>query len=130
MWTCPDCQRSFRNAHQQHSCRLLALADHFQKRPAFLHDLYLHVFNFVRTLGEFREEAVAPDVIFFKTKSTFLALKVKKDHLDVEFFLDHLEDVPPVKRYLHTSRHRVAPEVPVDRPEEVDEQLRNWIRAS
>ena len=76
MWTCPNCKRSFKNANQQHTCKLVAPADHFAKRPPFLHALYLQILDFVKTLGDYREEAVAPDVIFFKTKSTFLALAV------------------------------------------------------
>ncbi len=81
-------------------------------------------------MGEYREEAVPPDVIFFKTKSTFLGIKVKKDQLHVEFFLDHLENVPPVSKYLQTSKHRVVHLVPVDRPEDINKQLVNWIKES
>jgi len=92
--------------------------------------LYDKIVKQVRKFGEYREETVQPDVIFFKTKSTFLAVKVKRDHLDVEFFLDHLEDVPPVSKYLQTSKNRVAHIVPVDTSEEVNEQLINWIKTS
>ena len=52
-------------------------------------------------------------MIFIKTKSTFMAVKVKRDRLDVDFFLDHLENVPLVSKYLQTSKHRVAHVVPV-----------------
>ncbi len=80
--------------------------------------------------GKFREEAVLPDVIFFKTKSTFLAVKVKKAWLDIEFFLDHLEDEAPVKKYLKTSKHRFAHLVSIDGKEDIDQQLIDWIKAS
>lgn len=36
--------------------------------------------------GSFQEETALLDVNFFEGKSTFLAVKVKKDHLDTEFF--------------------------------------------
>ena len=92
--------------------------------------LYEKIVKEVKKFGEYREETVQPDVIFFKTKSSFLAVKVKKDHLDIEFFLEKLEDVPPVSKYLQTSKHRVAHLVPIDRPEDINPQLINWIKRS
>lgn len=59
-----------------------------------------------------------------------MAIKVKKDHLDVEFFLDHLENVPPVSKYLQTSKHRVAHIVPIDSPNDINLQLKKWLRES
>lgn len=130
MWTCPNCGRSFRNAHQQHSCRLIAKESLFEKRPPLLRELYDNLWETVSAYGAVREETVPPDVIFLKGNSTFLAVKVKKAHLEVEFFLDHLENVPPVSKYVQTSARRVAHVVPVDRPEDLDAQLFAWIRSS
>ncbi len=100
------------------------------KRPAGLKKLYEKIVKEVKKFGEYREETLPPDTIFFKTKSTFLGIKVKKDQLHVEFFLDHLENVPPVSKYLQTSKHRVAHLVPVDQPENINKQLINWIKES
>lgn len=85
MWTCPDCNRKFRNANQNHTCRLVSRDELFSKRPEFLKKLFNKIVGEVSSFGEYREETVLPDVIFFKTRSTFLAVKVKKDHLEVEF---------------------------------------------
>ncbi|HEV8286065.1 MAG TPA: DUF5655 domain-containing protein [Chitinophagaceae bacterium] len=102
----------------------------FAKRPPELKVLYEKIVKQVKKFGEYREETVNPDVIFFKTKSTFLAVKVKKDHLDIEFFLDHLEDIPPVSKYLQTSKHRVAHVVPIDDEQDINAQLIAWMRSS
>lgn len=102
----------------------------FIKRPLELKTLFDKIEKIVQKFGESKQETVKPDVIFFKTKSTFLAVKVKKDHLDVEFFLDHLEDVPPVYKYLQTSKFRVAHLVAVDRDEDISPQLINWMQSS
>lgn len=59
-----------------------------------------------------------------------MAIKVKKDHLDIEFFLDHVEDVPPVSKFLQTSKHRVAHIVPIDCTEDITPQLKKWMRSS
>jgi predicted transport protein len=130
MWTCPKCGRTFKRKDQQHACTLISKENLFAKRPPELKDLYIKIVKEVKKFGDYREETVNPDVIFFKTKSTFLAVKVKRDHLDIEFFLDHLEDVPPVSKYLQTSKHRVAHVVPIDRSEEINEQLIRWIKNS
>jgi hypothetical protein len=130
MWTCPKCGRTFKRKDQQHTCTLISKESLFAKRPSELKNLYNMIVKELKTFGTYREETVKPDVIFFKTKSTFLAIKVKKDHLDIEFFLDHLEDVPPVSKYLQTSKNRVAHVVPVDKEEEINGQLIAWMKNS
>ena len=112
------------------SCRLISKEMLFEKRPPLLYDLYKIIVTEVARWGAFREETVPPDVIFLKTKSTFGAIKVKKDHLDVEFFLDHLEDIPPVAKYLQTSKRRFFHMVSIDHPDEIDTQLLAWLKAS
>jgi len=130
MWTCPRCGREFKNKNQAHSCRLIDKDQLFEKRPPQLRRIYKKIVSFVDTLGEFKEETVPPDVIFFKTISTFLGVKVKSTHLEVEFFLDHHEDNPVVSKSLQTSAHRFAHVVPVDDLNEIDTQLKNWIKHS
>ncbi len=130
MWVCKKCGRKFKRMNQSHSCRLISKDSLFEKRPPFLKKLFESVNRELKKLGEYREETVLPDVIFFKTTSTFLEIKVKKDHLDIVFFLEKREDVPPVAKYLQTSRNRVVHLVPVDRPEDINDQLFNWIRRS
>lgn len=130
MWTCPTCNREFKRRGQQHTCSLITKESLFIKRPLELKTLFDKIEKIVQKFGESKQETVKPDVIFFKTKSTFLAVKVKKDHLDVEFFLDHLEDIPPVYKFLQTSKHRVAHLVAVDRDEDISPQLIKWMRSS
>jgi hypothetical protein len=130
MWSCPHCGRSFKRRNQQHSCVLVSKDDLFAKRPPALKIIYQKITEFVSTLGPFHEEALPPDVIYYKTTSNFLAVKLKKDSLEVEFFLDHHDPAPVVSKWLQTSRHRFAHVVPVDHPKNIDEELMGWIRAS
>jgi predicted transport protein len=130
MWICPKCKRAFKNANQNHSCGLVSKDDLFSKRPQFLRSLYDKIISSVKELGEYREEAVLPDVIFFKTKSTFLDIKVKKDHLEIEFFLDYREDDPSIAKWLQTSKHRFAHVVRVDNEEDITRQLTEWVKHS
>lgn len=130
MWACPKCKREFRNANQNHTCVLVSKEEFFAKRPKLLRSLYTVIVSYVKQLGEYREETVRPDVIFFKTKSTFLAVKVKKDYLEVEFFLDQHTDDPSIAKWLQTSKHRFAHVVKVDSEEDITTQLTEWIKQS
>ena len=130
MWTCSNCGRSFKNVNQQHGCRLIQKEQLFEKRPAVFKDIFKKIVSIIKPLGEFREEIVPPDVIYFKIISTFLAVKVKRDHLEVEFFLDHRDDSPLVSKYLQTSAHRFVHVVLVDSMDDIDVQMNNWIKHS
>jgi Domain of unknown function (DUF5655) len=130
MWVCPTCGRSFRNANQSHSCKLMQKEDLFAKRPPEFRAVYKKILSVVKPLGKFREESVPPDIVFFKTNSTFLAVKIKRDHVDIEFFLDHLENIAPVSKYLQTSTHRFVHMVSVDSSADIDSRLANWIKQS
>jgi predicted transport protein len=109
---------------------LVSKESFFAKRPPELKRLFDTIVKEVKKFGDFREEAVKPDTVFFKAKSTFMAIKVKKDHLVVEYFLDHLEDVPPVFKYLQTSKNRVAHLVAVDRKENITPWLVSNLKFS
>ncbi len=130
MWTCPKCGRSFKRRDQFHGCKLISKDSLFEKKPPLVKKLYDKIVKELKKIGEYREEAVPPDMIFFKTRSTFLGIKVKKDQLHVEFYLDHLEDGPPVSKHLQTSKHRGVHLVPIDRLENIDQQLIGWIKHS
>jgi predicted transport protein/predicted RNA-binding Zn-ribbon protein involved in translation (DUF1610 family) len=130
MWTCPKCGRTFKRKNQDHGCKMVSKGSLFEKRPPELIKLYEKIVKEIKKFGEYREEALPSAVIMFKTKSTFLAIKIKKGHLAVGFFLDEVENVPPVSKYIQTSKNRWAHEVPVDQPEDINQQLISWIRRS
>ena len=99
MWTCPTCQRSFKRRDQRHTCTLISKESLFAKRPPELKKLYEKIVKEVKQFGKYREETVRPDVIFFKTKSTFLGIKVKKMdeavlYLNCQFYRQIFFSVP------------------------------------
>lgn len=130
MWTCPKCKRSFKRRDQNHSCILITKESLFQKRPPGLKKLYDLVVKEVKKFGDYREETVRPDVIFFKTKSTFLGIKLKKDHLDIEFFLENLKTFRRCYKHLQTSKNRVAHLVAIDQSGDITPQLIKWMKRS
>lgn len=130
MWECPQCGRGFKRRDQNHTCTLITKESLFAKRSPGLKTLFDKIEKIVSGFGDSRQEAVKPDVIFFKTKSTFLGIKIKKDHLVIEYFLDHLENVPPVFKYLQTSKHRVVHLIEIDSFEDITPQLIKWMKMS
>ena len=101
-----------------------------KKRNENINHLFTILDKYIRSLGEVRSEAVPPDVVFYKTKSTFLALKLKTKWIDVEFFLDRYDDDPIIKKCLQTSKKRFAFIVSVDSADEIGDQLKYWISES
>ena len=130
MWTCPVCNRVFKRRDQPHSCKLASRADLFDKRPAIFRQLYSKIINSLQSLGTYHEEAIPPDTIYFKSGSTFLALKLKKNYMEVEFFLDHREEAPSISKFLQTSKNRYAHIVPINQEEDLTTAVLAWIRES
>jgi len=68
------------------------------------------------------------NAILFRVKSTFLAIKPKKDFLDIEFVLDEKIDEFPIYKTVQASKFKWAHFIRIESPEEVDEQLILWFR--
>jgi hypothetical protein len=45
-WTCPKCNRTFRSAHQWHSCRVVDLDIHMQNVPGEIENTLSYKINF------------------------------------------------------------------------------------
>ena len=129
MWTCPVCKRQFKNKNQVHGCHQINLEDLLSKRSVSINQLYncLHQrFEF----SDFRREVVPPDVIFYKSISTFLAIKLKTKWIDVEFFLDYYLDHPQIKKWLQTSKRRFVYVISIDNEGDITDELLDWIMYS
>lgn len=130
MWNCPKCKRSFRNTNQSHSCKPLLKEPITEKLPPGLEEIYKKINTTVKSFGKHRKEVLNNNTVFFKTKSTFLAVKIRKTFLEVEFYLDHKIDTPVVSKFLQTSKNRFAYVVPVDEPGDINHQLLHWLKFS
>ena len=126
MWTCPKCNRQFRNTNQDHSCQVTDPESHFlHKQPgvfATFEKLQHEVLKF-----EGARIISVKNAILFQAKSNFLAVKPKKAILDIEFILDAPADVFPVHKTVRISKSKWAHFVRLESPDEVDDQLKNWI---
>ncbi len=128
-WTCRKCKRSFVARPKEHSCVKLAAADHLEGKPENLLEIYHRLEAVFSGFGDYRVEAVKT-ALYFKKLSTFAGIVFRKDHLRLEFFLDHEEDVFPVEKIVHYSKNRIVHTVSLSSVAEIDRQLLSWLKES
>jgi hypothetical protein len=68
--------------------------------------------------------------ILVSARSTFLALKIRKTYLEVEFILDREVEGFPVYRTFRISKNKVVHFVRIGAPDDLDAPLRNMILES
>ena len=126
-WTCPNCVRTFKNTNQWHSCVDKILDEHFFNKEPGVRTTYDRLESTLKTFGKFQVSPVI-NAILFSSESTFLAVKPKNKWLDLEFVLDYQADEFPIHKCVQVSKTRYAHFVRIQHPEEVDEQLIEWIK--
>jgi len=126
-WTCPNCKRTFKNTKQEHSCVVKSLDEHFFNKEPGVRTTYDRLESTLKTFGNFQVSPVI-NVILFSSESTFLAVKPKSKWLDLEFVLGYKADEFPIHKTVRVSKTRFAHFVRIQHPEEVDEQLIEWIK--
>jgi len=94
------------------------VAETVEKILAELHDI-----------GNVTVEAVKT-AIQVKAGATFLSMKPKKDHVEIEFQLGREIREFPVYRSLRVSRNRVLHLAAIEGPDDVDRTLVEWLRES
>lgn len=127
MWSCPKCQRKFKHKNQDHSCQVRPLREHFSGKPEALEHVVRLILREVQSFGEVRISSVK-HAILVAAESTFLAIKVKKDRVEIEFLLPEEHAGFPVYKTLRVSKNRVAHFVAVGSMDELDRHLMGLIR--
>lgn len=127
MWVCPACARHFKHQNQSHSCLVVPIEKHLKGKPETIKQLVHQILLMVEGFGDVQVSSVKHAILVSST-STFMALKVKKDRVEVEFVLKDPRDGFPVYKVVRVSKHRVAHFVAVGSLEEVDQPLLDLIR--
>lgn len=129
MWKCPNCKRSIRNTNQWHSCKSIPYADHLKEKSATIKSLFNKLHTISKSFGPIEIQSVK-SAILFKSSSTFLEVKFRKDHLRIGFYLDEEVNDFPVIRTLRISKNRVGHVVLISRLSDIDKQLTQWLKHS
>jgi hypothetical protein len=130
LWRCGECERTFANPNQSHTCRPLGkLDDHFAKRPPELRALFDALAKAVRKCGPV-EVLSEKTRIAFHRRMSFISIYPRKDHLILGFVLASRVEHPRFesvqtfspRNHLHNLRLRSI--------DEIDDDVRSWIRAA
>lgn len=127
MWTCPECSRTFKNTHQEHSCMLTDLESHFKNKSQQVKDIFIILKNEMLSYEGVRINTVKK-AILFRTNYNFLAVKPKKEFVDIELILDEEIDEFPIHKTVQTTKTKWAHFIRLGSEEEVDRQLTDWIK--
>lgn len=121
-WTCPRCDRTFRQVNQRHACGVGSRSVLLKNRPPALVALYGELEATVRSFGA--AEVVARDrYALFRTTRIFTDLTVMRDALRVVIHLGREVSAPYFikvarndKRVSHVAKIRTSAELRVITP--------------
>lgn len=128
-WTCPECGKEFKNPNQEHSCARVPLDDHLKNKPVVIRMIYDRLIMEIQRFGPYTLNPVKGS-IQVKAGATFLSIHLKRERVDIEFFLPREVDQPPVTKSFRVSGNRVLTCASLDNVMQVDEQLVDLIRES
>lgn len=129
MWTCPVCERTFKHPNQSHSCAVYDAEWHLHAKSEKIKELYHALTEKINELKHVRYSHIK-NAITVAAGSTFLAIKLKKDFIDVEFLFDREIHEFPVYKTLRVSKNRVAHYIKLHTKEDVNPQLIKWLHQS
>jgi hypothetical protein len=127
LWTCPKCGRQFERRGQTHSCKFFPLDEHFKGKDhgRILYEKFKNVVK--NTLGDFKIESVEC-CIHFVNIFTFVAVKIFKNKIVVDFSLERNLVAERAKKNAQISAHRYLYYITIKNENEIDDELIEWIR--
>jgi hypothetical protein len=129
MWTCPACQRSFKNTGQKHRCESTTTEAQLESQSEAVIKIYKKLLTIVKKIGPYTESPIK-DYIMLKNSSTFITIKPRKKYLDISFFLDQKSEEFPIFKSLQTSKHRVLHAARLESPDDVTSFVQMCIEKS
>jgi hypothetical protein len=126
-WICPECGKEYKNTNQWHSCARVDLADHLRNKSTAVRATLDKLLREARKFGEITVDPVKT-AIQLRTSSTFLSIKPKRDHLDLDFQLASEVTTFPIFNTIRISKNRVLHQAVLEGPEDVDGRLVSWLR--
>jgi len=128
-WICPACKREFKNTNQAHSCVTRDVSEHLAHTSPDAQKAFDKLMRGVRRFGPVSVSSVK-HVILLKAGTTFLAIKPKKDRIDIEFLLEkEIVDFRIIKT-VRASKRRIAHFSVLEHPRDVNAQLLRWLKQS
>jgi hypothetical protein len=98
---------------------------HFAGKPEKIRE----IFDLIQSIAEFRnvQTSFVKHAIIISARSSFLALKPKKQYMEVEIVLNEELSGFPVYKIVKASKNKYAHFVKIEEPEEVDGIFKNLL---
>lgn len=127
-WICPNCERPFGRAGQSHMCMpTMSAAQYFADREPEDREIFVEVEAALAACGPVEIEFVSVGVLF-KTTRTIVELRPRRRGMAVSILLPEEVDSSRVTRRANVGRRGVAVSIPLTSPEDVDDQLIEWLQ--
>jgi hypothetical protein len=126
-WKCPKCGRTFARARQAHSCQVVSLDAHLNKVTPETRAIFDEVMRAVRACGRVQ---VAPTKtgINLLSRTSLGSVSLHRGYVDLGLVLTREVKSPRILWTLRLSPRSVGHRVRVASPNEVDRELRGWIK--
>jgi len=121
-WTCPQCGRNFKNHNQWHSCEKRDLDHHFATRSPGVKLMVAKLIEAANDFGVVELDTVKTS-IQLKAGPTFLSIRPKKNHLEIDFSLGRRVDSFPIYKSTRISGKRVLHQATVEHADDIDGSL-------
>jgi hypothetical protein len=126
-WTCPRCDREFDRARQAHTCLPAGTVEQtFAGAPPPLRDTYDVILAHLLTLGPVHEDAVAVGV-FLKHDRKLAEVRPRSRDLSLALCLPRRVHHPRIARIMNPDGQRVWNVLLVRTPDDVDDQVQQWL---
>ena len=127
LWRCPTCGQRFVTRNMPHSCRVVALDEHFATVAPWLRELFDRLLAAVREHGPVTVNATASRITF-QVRMRFAGIeRPRRDHLPLNFVLTRPVASPRVHRVEHVPPYYYVHRLPLRRVEDVDDEVRGWL---
>lgn len=127
MWTCPECGRRFANRNQTHTCGpLRSVEDHLAGKPAAIVETYRALEAAARAVGPIEVLGEKTRIAFF-VRMSFGGARVLKSYVEGAVVLARRIEDPRFTSILSASPRNHVHYWRMRRPEDVDDQVRDWL---
>lgn len=127
LWECPKCKRQFKRKGQTHSCKISPIEQHFsnKEKGKELYEKFQMILK--DKFGDFKIESLECCIHFVST-FTFVAVKIFKDKIRIDFSLNEKLESKKIKQSIQMSANRYLYYIDIYNEKEIDEELLNWIQ--
>ena len=101
--------------------------DHFVNKDPAVKALYDHLLSLVRTFGPVAEDPKKTS-IHLNRKSALAGMETRKDCILLNIKSDHKINSPRIENVEQVSAGRFHHKVRISSPEDIDEDLKTWLK--